>query len=176
MRSSQSTFSPPPSHPALKHRSSCVDEWERPEHDFDATVNTAMKDVPGMCTTPMYSFPPVDGAPDPELVRIRDLIYRVAGIFHPDTKLRLLFDRCARRMKEVKASSLREYFEYLTLRATRQTELIALLNEITIGETRFFRSPPQLDALRQIILPKIASERNASGSVLASVERWVLHR
>ncbi|HXJ85951.1 MAG TPA: protein-glutamate O-methyltransferase CheR [Candidatus Binatia bacterium] len=114
-----------------------------------------MKDVPGMCSSSMYSFLSVDGPPDPELVRIRDLIYQVAGIFHPDTKLRLLFDRCARRMKEVKASSLREYFEHLTLRATRQTELIALLNEITIGETCFFRSPPQLDALRQIILPKI---------------------
>jgi chemotaxis protein methyltransferase CheR len=58
-------------------------------------------------------------------------------------------------MKEVKASTLREYFEHLTVRATRQAELIALLNEITIGETCFFRSQAQLDALRNIILPKI---------------------
>lgn len=111
-----------------------------------------------MTAAPVHSHL-VDGPPDPELVRIRDLIYQVAGIFHPDSKLRLLFDRCARRMKEVQASSLRDYFEHLTLRANRQTELFALLNEITIGETCFFRSQPQLDALQQIILPKIVQAK-----------------
>jgi chemotaxis protein methyltransferase CheR len=97
----------------------------------------------------------IEGPPDPELVRIRDLIYQVAGIFHPDNKLRLLLDRCGRRMKEVKANNLREYLDHLTVRPTRQTELVALLNEITIGETCFFRNQPQLDALRQIVIPKI---------------------
>jgi chemotaxis protein methyltransferase CheR len=98
--------------------------------------------------------PVIEGPPDPDLVRIRDLIYQVAGIFHPDNKLRLLLDRCGRRMKELKTTSLREYFECLTLKPIRQAELVALLNEITIGETCFFRNQPQLDALRQIVLPK----------------------
>jgi chemotaxis protein methyltransferase CheR len=96
-----------------------------------------------------------EGPPDPDLVRIRDLIYQVAGIFHPDNKLRLLLERCGRRMKELKAPTLREYLDHLTIRPTRQGELIALLNEITIGETCFFRNQPQLDALRQIVIPKI---------------------
>jgi len=38
----------------------------------------------------------LEGPPDAELVRIRDLVYQVAGIFHPDNKLRLLLDRCQR--------------------------------------------------------------------------------
>lgn len=96
-----------------------------------------------------------DGPPDPDLIRIRDLIYQVAGIFHPDSKLRLLRDRCERRMKELQTSTLHEYFDWLTVRPQRQTELVALLNEITIGETCFFRNMPQLDALRQIVFPKI---------------------
>ncbi len=95
------------------------------------------------------------GPPDPDLVRIRDLVYQVAGIFHPDNKLRLLQDRCGRRIKELKVQSLREYFECLTIRPIRQAELVALLNEITIGETCFFRNQPQLDALRRIVLPNI---------------------
>ena len=98
---------------------------------------------------------PLDGPPDPELIRIRDLVYQVAGIFHPETKLRLLSDRCGRRMKERKTQTLHEYFECLTIKPDRQTELVALLNEITIGETCFFRSQPQLDALRQVVIPKI---------------------
>ena len=102
----------------------------------------------------------VDGPPDPELVRIRDLVYQVAGIFHPDNKLPLLLDRCSRRMKELKTPTLREYFECLTIKPTRQAELVALLNEITIGETCFFRNQPQLDALRQIIIPKILEAKS----------------
>jgi len=95
------------------------------------------------------------GPPELDLVRIRDLIYQVAGIFHPDNKLRLLHDRCSRRMRELKAQTLREYLERLTIGPTRQTELIALLNEITIGETCFFRNQSQLDALLRIVIPNI---------------------
>ena len=102
----------------------------------------------------------LEGPPDPDLIRIRDLIYQVAGIFHPDNKLRLLLDRCGRRMKELKSQSLHEYFECLTMRPTRQAELVALLNEITIGETCFFRNQPQLDALRQVVLPKIVESKS----------------
>jgi chemotaxis protein methyltransferase CheR len=97
----------------------------------------------------------VEGPPDPELVRIRDLIYQVAGIFHPDNKLRLLNDRCGRRMKERDIKTLREYLQCLTVQASRQAELVALLNEITIGETCFFRNQPQLEALRLIVIPKM---------------------
>jgi chemotaxis protein methyltransferase CheR len=97
--------------------------------------------------------------PQPELLRIRDMIYQVAGIFHPDNKLRLLQDRCDRRMKGLKVQTLQEYFECLTTRPQRQTELLALLNEITIGETCFFRNPPQLDALCRIVIPNILAAK-----------------
>src|SRR5260370_42153703 len=103
----------------------------------------------------LQAAPGITGVPDPNLVRIRDLIYQVAGIFHTDNKLRLLQDRCGRRMNELKVQTLREYLECLTSRPIRQSELIALLNEITIRETYFFRNQPQLDALRRIVLPNI---------------------
>ena len=116
----------------------------------------------GMTTAAVQFASAVDGPPDPELVRIRDLVYQVAGIFHPDNKLRLLLDHIGRRMKELKTQTLREYFECLTIQPTRQTELIALLNEITIGETCFFRSQSQLDALRTIIIPKVLEAKAKS--------------
>jgi chemotaxis protein methyltransferase CheR len=99
------------------------------------------------------------GPPDPDVVRIRDLVYQAAGIFHPDTKLRLLHDRCERRMRELNLPTLREYFECLTVRPNRQAELVALLNEITIGETYFFRNPGHLDPLRKVVLPKIVEAK-----------------
>ena len=96
-----------------------------------------------------------EGPPDPDLVRIRDLVYQVAGIFHPDSKLGLLWERCGRRMKELKTKTFREYFECLTVKPNRRAELLALLNEITIGETCFFRNQAQLDAVRDLVIPTI---------------------
>ncbi len=103
----------------------------------------------------------VEGPPEAELVRIRDVIYHAAGIFHPDNKLRLLHDRCSRRMKELKIQTLSEYAECLTIHPNRQAELVALLNEITIGETCFFRNQTQLDALRHIVIPNILKARSS---------------
>ena len=112
-----------------------------------------------MTAAPAHSPLALDGPPDPELVRIRDLIYEEAGIFHPDNKLRLLLERCKRRMKELDSRSLRDYLACLTVKPTRQVELIALLNEITIGETCFFRNQAQLAALREIVIPKIVDAK-----------------
>src|SRR5258708_38022297 len=63
-------------------------------------------------------------------------------------------------MKELNTPTLREYFECLTSKPNRQIELVALLNEITIGETCFFRNQPQLNALRQVVIPKILEAKS----------------
>jgi chemotaxis protein methyltransferase CheR len=101
----------------------------------------------------------VQTAPDPYLIRIRDLIYQVAGIFYTDNKLRLLSDRCGRRMNAIKVATCREYLAHLTPPATATVEITKLLNEITIGETCFFRNQPQLDALKGIVWPNIMAAR-----------------
>lgn len=100
---------------------------------------------------------------DPAYLKIRDLIYQISGIYHPEEKLYLLASRCARRMSVVKASTPAEYLEHLTVRGNREAELRLLLNEITIGETYMFRSPPQLEALRNVILPQILEAKSAMG-------------
>jgi len=97
--------------------------------------------------------------PSPQLIQIRDLVYQVAGIFQPDNKLRQFEDRCQKRMQALGVATLREYYECLTVRPIRQAELLSLLNEITIGETFFFRNQPQLDALRNVVLTRIVEVR-----------------
>ena len=107
--------------------------------------------------------PQAEDFKDPAYLKIRDLIYRISGIYQPEEKLYLLASRCARRMTTVKANTPAEYLEHLTVRANREAELRLLLNEITIGETYMFRSPPQLDALRNGILPQILQAKSAMG-------------
>jgi chemotaxis protein methyltransferase CheR len=105
--------------------------------------------------------PPVKGgeAVDPVYRQIRDLVYKVSGIYKAEEKLYLLADGCGRRMKQLGARSPREYWGHLTTHPGREGELRQLLNEITIGETCLFRSQPQLDALRKVILPEIVAEK-----------------
>jgi len=97
------------------------------------------------------------------LESLNDQIYQISGIYQSQEKLYLLASRCARRMSVVHAKTPAEYLEHLTIRANREAELRLLLNEITIGETYMFRSPPQLAALRNVILPQILQTKGALG-------------
>ena len=100
---------------------------------------------------------------DPAYLKIRNVIYQGSGIYYPDEKLYLLASRCARRMRVLKANRPAEYLEHLTVREKRDEELRLLLNEITIGETYMFRSPAQLEALRNVILPQMLEAKSARG-------------
>jgi chemotaxis protein methyltransferase CheR len=98
-------------------------------------------------------------AVDPVYRQIRDLVYKISGIYKSEEKLYLLADSCGRRMKHLAVQTPREYWDRLTAQPFRDAELRELLNEVTIGETCLFRSQPQLDAVRKVILPEIVAEK-----------------
>jgi len=116
-----------------------------------------------MATARAIARPDAADLTDPAYLKIRDLIYRTSGIYEPEEKLYLLASRCARRMKEVEAKSAADYLQRLIGHPDRDSELRSLLNEITIGETYMFRSPPQLEALRNVILPQLTKSKAAMG-------------
>jgi chemotaxis protein methyltransferase CheR len=95
---------------------------------------------------------------DPLYRQIRDLVYKISGIYKAEEKLYLLADGCARRMKLLGLTTIREYWNQLSVPPC-DGELRHLLNEITIGETCLFRSQSQLDALRKVILPELLVEK-----------------
>jgi chemotaxis protein methyltransferase CheR len=107
---------------------------------------------------------------DPVHRQVRDLIYKTSGIYKAEDKLYLLADGCGRRMKAVGAKNLRDYWDRLTTTTYSETEVRELLNEITIGETCLFRSQPQLDALKKLILPEIVS--GSSKQVTKRLRIW----
>ena len=101
---------------------------------------------------------------DPYLFRIRDLIYRASGIFQPDNKFYLLENRCAKRLAATGAASLGDYFRLLSTDVRREAEMRSLLNEITVGETSFFRNQFQLDAFRKSVLPQLVESNGRLGN------------
>jgi chemotaxis protein methyltransferase CheR len=96
---------------------------------------------------------------DPIYRQIRDLVYKVSGIFQLEEKLYLLVDGCGRRMKQTNVRTAREYWDLLTANPARDAEIRQLLNELTIGETCLFRSQPQLDAIHKVILPELVTDK-----------------
>jgi chemotaxis protein methyltransferase CheR len=109
------------------------------------------------------SAPLTPGAPSAQMIPIRDLIYESCGIYIPDTRFRFLEERCIRRMTAMHTESLMQYFSHLTSYAGRAGEMKYLLNEITVGETCFFRNQAQLEALRTVVLPGIVAAKNGQG-------------
>jgi chemotaxis protein methyltransferase CheR len=93
-----------------------------------------------------------NGKTDPFLWKIRDLIYKVAGIYQPDDRIHFIAERALRRMRVRRLDTFAGYFDTLTVKAERDAELRELLNEITVGETCLFRSLPQVDALTNFVL------------------------
>lgn len=106
---------------------------------------------------------PVRGAVGAQVGPIRDLIYESCGIYIPETRFRFLEERCVRRMAAMHTESLMQYFSHLTSYAGRAGEMKQLLNEITVGETCFFRNQAQLEALRTVVLPGIVAAKNGQG-------------
>jgi len=104
------------------------------------------------------------------LLQIREVIYSTAGIFQPDNKIEILEARCQKRMQALGIGTLAEYYQCLTSRPMHHDELMSLLNEITVGETCFFRNRPQLAAIREIVLPRIVENRSRIG--LRHIRVW----
>jgi len=118
-----------------------------------------MPKMPNNSTVMASEQLPVEGVTDPVWVRIRDLIYQVSGIYQAENKFYLLVSRCQVRMKAVGARTPREYLDFLMARPNRDAEMRNLLNEITIGETCLFRSMPQIEALRKVVIPSLAEAK-----------------
>jgi chemotaxis protein methyltransferase CheR len=116
---------------------------------------------------PLIAAPPRPleraAAADPYLFRIRDLIYQASGILFTENKFYYLSDRCTKRMAATGTSTLAGYLDLLSTPGDAELEMRDLLNEITIGETCFFRNQPQLDALRAAVLPAVAEEKAKFG-------------
>jgi len=102
--------------------------------------------------------------PSARLIQIRDLVYKVAGMFQPDSKLRLLESGCWKRMQVLGVTTLQDYHQCLIRMPACEAELVALLNEITVGETFFFRNQPQIDALRSVVLPRIVEAKSKTSN------------
>ena len=91
---------------------------------------------------------------EPELKLLQTLVYQECGMFFDERRIHFLQDRLQRRLRTTGLDSFYSYYRLLTSREGR-TELSALLENLTVNETSFFRNKPQLDLFHKVTLEEI---------------------
>ena len=95
---------------------------------------------------------------DPELKLLQTLVYQECGMFFDERRTHFLRDRLQRRLKACQMDSFYSYYRLLTSREGKQ-ELTALLENLTVNETSFFRIRPQLDLFQKVVLEEILKRK-----------------
>src|SRR5450432_2824132 len=94
-----------------------------------------------------------------ELKLLQTLIYQECGMFFDERRMSFLQDRLHRRIKVCQLDSFYAYYLLLTSPQGKQ-ELTALLENLTVNETSFFRIRPQLDLFRKVVLEGILKKKH----------------
>lgn len=99
---------------------------------------------------------------EPELKLLQTLIYEQCGMHFDHRRAHFLQDRLQRRLRACRLESFYSYYRLLTSREGR-TELSALLENLTVNETSFFRNLPQLELFRKTLLDELLRKKYTSG-------------
>jgi chemotaxis protein methyltransferase CheR len=91
---------------------------------------------------------------DAELKLLQSLIYQECGMYFDERRAHFLQDRLYRRLKVCGLDSFYSYYRLLTSHQGK-AELTALVENLTVNETSFFRNKPQLDLFHKTILEEI---------------------
>jgi len=85
---------------------------------------------------------------------LQALIYQECGMFFDERRITFLQDRLQRRLK---ATGLDTFYTYYRLLLSNEgkNELAALVENLTVNETSFFRNKPQLELFHKVILEEI---------------------
>jgi chemotaxis protein methyltransferase CheR len=99
---------------------------------------------------------------DPHFGRLKSLVLDATGLAYYADKDTVLADRIGRRLDQLGFGDCLTYFELVSEGILGEREFDALIAELTVGETFFFRYPKQFDALRDTVLPACIERNRAS--------------
>jgi len=95
---------------------------------------------------------------EPELKLLQTLVYQECGMCFDEHRIHFLCDRLQRRLKACNLDSFYSYYRLLTSREGKK-ELEALLENLTVNETSFFRNIPQLELFSKVVLENLLHKK-----------------
>jgi chemotaxis protein methyltransferase CheR len=90
------------------------------------------------------------------------LVRQRIGLIFPDNRSELLKQGVLTACDLSCETDLQKYYDRLCQTPTRSALWDDLIADLTIGETYFFRNEPHFEALRNVIIPQLASTRSSS--------------
>ncbi len=97
---------------------------------------------------------------EPELKLLQTLVYQECGMFFDERRIHFLTDRLHRRLKTTGIDSFYSYYRLLTSREGK-AELSALVENLTVNETSFFRNKPQLELFHKGTLEEVLHRKQS---------------
>ena len=86
--------------------------------------------------------------------KISKVVYDVAGIYLPETKIGLVKSRLLKRLRILNLDSFEEYLEFVMSEKPAK-ELEQMIDIITTNKTNFFREIQHFDFMRNVVLPAV---------------------
>src|SRR5689334_22279865 len=89
---------------------------------------------------------------------LQTLVYQECGMYFDERRAHFLHDRLQRRLR---ICGLESFYAYYRLLASGQGkhELAALVENLTVNETSFFRNKPQLEFFQKYILEDVLKKK-----------------
>jgi chemotaxis protein methyltransferase CheR len=106
---------------------------------------------------------------EPELKLLQRLVYRECGMYFDERRTHFLQDRLQRRLRACNLESFYSYYRLLTSGEGR-SELTALLENLAVHETSFFRNKPQLELFHKVTMEELLCKKHAQRNF--SVRVW----
>jgi len=92
----------------------------------------------------------------PEFVKLRQMIFSIAGIHMTEVKKPLIMGRLYKRLRH---HNINSYADYVSLLDRDDAELKMAVDLLTTNETHFFREPKHFTYLQQQVLPNISRQQ-----------------
>lgn len=90
---------------------------------------------------------------------IRRLVYDHTGINLSDAKKNMVYSRLAKRLRQLKLESFKDYCDLLA--RSDSDEMGDFINSVTTNLTSFFREMHHFDYLREVVLPELMEKNQA---------------
>ena len=93
------------------------------------------------------------------LLLLRDLIVQRTGVFYGDNKTDMLEERLEELVAARGFPSLLDYYYLLRYDPDAETAWGELMDRLAVPETYFWRQAEQIEALAEIVLPRLQTAR-----------------
>src|ERR1700755_2841716 len=91
---------------------------------------------------------------EPEMKLLQTLVYQECGMYFDERRAHFLQDRLQRRLRVCGIDTFYSYYRLLTSYQGK-AELCALVENLTVNETSFFRNKPQLELFQRSTLEEL---------------------